>query len=284
MAKIKITYTYGRYGAGPGVGGNAACSNHHVLPYYVLEYVGLLWVAYAKDHPADTASLNALVGQATVTNMNNAMTGSQGDYFVAEGAPAFQAFTGAFAWLPDNLFTGPAAPYRVADPSQRVEPEKPASFPPKRWNALAALWESVKSVHPPHTTGERRGVEVTDAKAKEIVEAAQRSFRPGATVYSTLVSDWSAVPNKHSNSQYRVDVSVMTQANVDKARHDDPTFDWCKMELASGALVGTEYLRVIQVLDGPMGQIACITKAGQPTVTMGNANFVTQFHVGPPLP
>lgn len=287
MGKFSIKYTYGRFGVGPGVGGNAVCSNHHVLPYYVMEYIGLLWCALAgdqgqKDQAKYAKALAALVPTPVMTNMIAAMPATTGEYLVAEGNAAFANFMGTFAWLGDNLFTGPAATYRVVDPSQRLEPEKPTSFPDKRWKAIDAVWQQVRGIGVlPHETGARMKIEVPDFTATKIIEAAMACFH-GATPHRTVVSDWCAVTMKDQKTRYLVDVNVLADSSkVDDARKLDRSFDWCELDLvASGERVAQKaYRRIIQVTGGAQGKIASIEKTDSPTKAMGDADFVTAFHV-----
>jgi hypothetical protein len=297
MGNISIKYTYSRFGGGPGVGGNAACSNHHVLPYYAMEYIGLLWCVLAKGQDKYAERLATLVTQAVIGNMIAAMPAKDGVYYIAERAspsnpnpgpnPDFAAFTGAFAWLGENLFTGPAATYRLVDPSQRTEPEKPTSFPDKRWKALNALWQLVSGVGVlPHETGVRRQIDVEESKATKIIDAAMACFfRANAPSHQTIVSDWCAVLEgdiaKGAKTRYRVNVQVLnTSTEVDRVRQSDGTFAWCKLDLvASGGQIATDtYRKIIQVTAGATGHVASIKKTGSPTEDRGNADFVTEFH------
>lgn len=277
MAKIKIKYTYSRRGIGPGVGGNQNCSNHHILPYYVMEYVGLLWIAYAKTDSSYTVPLTQLVpGGGVVANMSNAMTletNKTKEYLVAEEAAPFAPFVSAFAWLSSNLFTGPKADYRLVDPSQLLEPDRPPSLPTNRWDRLNAVWTAVKAVHLPHREGDRMNTEVEEGQAKNIIDAAKAALAVGANPHTTLVSDWYATLTNEPPKKYKLDVSMMADPQFDRERQGNGNFAWCSLGVGAGT-EKNNYLRVINVING---KVACIKKDGQPDAEMGNGVFVTAF-------
>lgn len=203
-------------------------------------------------------------------------------YLVSESDTAFSNFTGSFAWLGDNLFTGPAASYRVEDPSQRTEPEKPASFPSKRWQKLEALWNQVKGIGQlPHSTGDRKAVAVTTQAATKIVDAAIASLF-GANPHQTVASDWCAKlasDSSSSKARYHIDVNVMGPSEVSQARTNDSSFGWCALEIPSSPqFVSDKYVRIIQVTGGSNAKVGCVQKNGSPMTQMNAADFVTAFH------
>lgn len=287
--QVSLKYEYGRYGDSPGVGGVATCSNHHVLPYYVIKFFGLLCAALAKKKKDDDmynylAKLHSLTNAAAADAFIRIIRteprgGSNLLYHLPRGA-IFQNYVAKIAWIGYNLFTGPAAIYRTSDPGQGLEPVRPASLPMDRWAKINQLWKAIQGLNLPHTSGTTAATRPVDYRQ---AASSARSFLndfSNMAPWQTRVSDWLAeVDDDTSKKTYRIVVMTDNDA-YDK---DPLAFKQCHLKPRDGDTTGTwdkdHYLRIIKITGGAKGKAFCSLKSGAPEEAQLNRPFVDVFGV-----
>jgi hypothetical protein len=281
---IKLKYEYERFGNGPGINAERngdRCSNHHVLPYYVMKYVGLLCAALVKRgtlNTDDKTRLNELAGNTLdpLLAVINIDPNDDSRFIFPMRSPAgppaaVSNYVSQVAWVGYNLFTGPSAKFRDVDPSQTVEPTKPASLKTARWESIRKLWDNVKQVNALRTSGETRDISVSDTNAVAIARAFLDSFQAAAAPHSTVVSDWLAV---NGNNIYTCSVGLSSKIMKDPLEKDNIKNYTLKLNPGStiSGLQAGGYIRIVG-----FEKEACkgVTRQGAPSD--GTKDFVTEF-------
>jgi hypothetical protein len=114
-----------------------------------------------------------------------------------------------FAWLPWNLFIGPAGKFRFEDPSQGVEKNLPLKMPNRdEIENLNRCFKSLGAAYLSDSAGDICPVTLDENKLENFARSAARFLsalkQNNLTPYDSLVEDWVLAENSSSKDKYGV--------------------------------------------------------------------------------
>jgi len=215
-----LNYTYRRLGAAPGGVLNNRLSNHHVISYPRMYFLGIAALARAKNDIKYRSILTPLLGHGI--NMNAVLDAVKCDgkkFSYGDNNPLINQVLYAIAWKPINLFIGPSGTFRTDDPSQKYD-KLPNGMPKDRQEALNSLMSCIKTNMKsviPNSEGDggvNKAVNMTDAEFNAVTESFIKNIKNVLAAYSSKVSDW--VINS-GTVNYKVSFDDVIRANKTKS-------------------------------------------------------------------
>ena len=217
--RISISYYYYRGGTAAGPALSSFLSHHHVISYPRMYYLGVLSLCYLKklratNESAANAKIQTLLSACRIPNLPianavTAVSNTEPDSFnIPEGNNNIQNTLYGIAWMPQNLFIGPAGKIRSDDPSQNND-KLPPGMPDaqkRNINQIIAGLNQYSHSNIPHVCGaggQRNAVAFdNESDFNKLVELFFDNIGGTFGCYDSKISDWLIGVNSSSRINY----------------------------------------------------------------------------------
>lgn len=216
--RISVSYYYYRGGSAAGPALSSSLSHHHVISYPRMYYLGVLSLCYLKrlratGKNAANAKMRILsdacrISVSTILDAVNAVINTDpGIFSIPEGNNDIRNTLCRIAWMPGNLFIGPASGIRADDPSQNND-KLPVGMPNTQKTMLNQIIVGLNQYshsYIPHVSGaggQRNAVAFDNAaNFNKLMEIFFNNISGTLNCYDSKISDWLiAVNNNRRNS------------------------------------------------------------------------------------
>ncbi|MBD5470809.1 MAG: hypothetical protein HDR19_06800 [Lachnospiraceae bacterium] len=217
--RVSISYYYYRGGTAAGPALSNFLSHHHVISYPRMYYLGVLSLCYLKklkttNESAANAKMQTLLNACRIPNLPvanavNAVSNTEPDRFnIPEGNNNIQNTLYGIAWMPQNLFIGPAGKIRLDDPSQNND-KLPIGMPnaqKRNINQIITGLNLYSHSNIPHVCGAGGQTNAVafdnEADFNRLVELFFDNIGGTCGCYDSKISDWLIGVNNNSRINY----------------------------------------------------------------------------------